>query len=287
MPITTALHQRRLPALAAAATSPRVPVSPEVPAAASRDRGSRATPPAHQEVRGQSNPARVRACAKVREDPLLLGCLSSKHLENSLGYHHRLAFVNRRPPVQTGPAAPHLTARSERSSSSTCRFLRGTSATTSRSVESSRASPCWMARRSPPHREPTRTNDRGPAQSRPKADLADATVAHAFPGSDDRRVAGAARSSRGRGHASAGGLAFGSRAENRARPTSDYDLLVVMPDGPPELELDPVRAWRLGWEARVTADIVPCTRSEFEEEKDEIDSLPRAAMLRGRKIYER
>jgi predicted nucleotidyltransferase len=80
---------------------------------------------------------------------------------------------------------------------------------------------------------------------------------------------------------------FGSRAENRARPTSDYDLLVVMPDGTPEAELDPVRAWRLGWEARVTADIVPCTRSEFDEEKDELDSLPRAAMLRGRKIYER
>jgi predicted nucleotidyltransferase len=80
---------------------------------------------------------------------------------------------------------------------------------------------------------------------------------------------------------------FGSRAEDRARPTSDYDLLVVMPDGTPELELDPVRAWRLGWEAQVTADIVPCTRSEFDEEKDELDSLPRAAMLRGRRIYER
>lgn len=80
---------------------------------------------------------------------------------------------------------------------------------------------------------------------------------------------------------------FGSRAENRERPTSDYDLLVVMPDGTPELELDPVRAWRLGWEVRATADIVPCTRSEFDEEKNELDSLPRAATLRGRKIYER
>jgi uncharacterized protein len=80
---------------------------------------------------------------------------------------------------------------------------------------------------------------------------------------------------------------FGSRAENRARPTSDYDLLVVMPDGTPEPELDPVRAWRLGWEVRVTSDIIPCTRSEFDEEKYEIDSLPRAAVLRGRKLYER
>jgi predicted nucleotidyltransferase len=80
---------------------------------------------------------------------------------------------------------------------------------------------------------------------------------------------------------------FGSRAENRAMPTSDYDLLVVMPDGTPEFELDPVHAWHLGWEARVTADIVPCTRTEFDQEKDELDSLPRAAMLCGRKIYER
>jgi predicted nucleotidyltransferase len=65
---------------------------------------------------------------------------------------------------------------------------------------------------------------------------------------------------------------FGSRAEDRARATSDYDLLVVMPDGTPEAELDPVRAWRLGWDVRVTADIVPCTRSEFDEAKDERDS---------------
>jgi len=80
---------------------------------------------------------------------------------------------------------------------------------------------------------------------------------------------------------------FGSRAEGRARPSSDYDLLVVMPDGTSESDLDPVRAWWLGWEARVTADIIPCTRSEFDEEKHEIDSLPRAATLRGRKLYER
>jgi uncharacterized protein len=80
---------------------------------------------------------------------------------------------------------------------------------------------------------------------------------------------------------------FGSRAEGRARPSSDYDLLVVMPDGTSESDLDPVRAWRLGWEVRVTADIIPCTRSELEEEKHEVDSLPRAATLRGHKLYER
>jgi predicted nucleotidyltransferase len=80
---------------------------------------------------------------------------------------------------------------------------------------------------------------------------------------------------------------FGSRAEGRARSTSDFDLLVVMPDDTPHAALDPVGAWRLGWEVRVTADIIPCTRSEFDDEKLEIDSLPRAAVTRGRKVYER
>jgi predicted nucleotidyltransferase len=80
---------------------------------------------------------------------------------------------------------------------------------------------------------------------------------------------------------------FGSRAEGRARPDSDYDLLVVLPDDVPHGAFDPVRAWRIGREVRVPADIVPCTRSEFDEDKDEIDTLARAATLRGHKLYGR
>jgi hypothetical protein len=37
----------------------------------------------------------------------------------------------------------------------------------------------------------------------------------------------------------------------------------------------------------VPVDIMPCTRSEFEEEKHEIDTLARAAFLRGIRLYER
>jgi hypothetical protein len=37
----------------------------------------------------------------------------------------------------------------------------------------------------------------------------------------------------------------------------------------------------------VPVDVVPCTRSEFEEEKHEIDTLARAAYLRGVRVYER
>lgn len=80
---------------------------------------------------------------------------------------------------------------------------------------------------------------------------------------------------------------FGSRAENRARPKSDYDLLAVLPDDTPEAELDPIRAWSLVRGLGVPVDIMPCTRSEFEEEKHEIDTLARAAFLRGTRLYER
>jgi uncharacterized protein len=70
---------------------------------------------------------------------------------------------------------------------------------------------------------------------------------------------------------------FGSRAEGRAREHSDYDLLAVLPDDTPEARLDPIGAWQLVRGTGVPVDVVPCTRREFEEEKDEIDSLPRAA----------
>jgi uncharacterized protein len=80
---------------------------------------------------------------------------------------------------------------------------------------------------------------------------------------------------------------FGSRAEDRARPNSDYDLLAVLPDDTPEEELDPVKAWSIVRDMGVPVDVVPCTRSEFEEEKHEIDTLARAAFLRGVRLYER
>lgn len=80
---------------------------------------------------------------------------------------------------------------------------------------------------------------------------------------------------------------IGSRAEGRARPGSDYDLLVVMPDGTPESALDPVKAWDMTRGLGVPADVIPCTRLEFEEERNDVNSLPRIAVMRGSLIYER
>jgi predicted nucleotidyltransferase len=80
---------------------------------------------------------------------------------------------------------------------------------------------------------------------------------------------------------------FGSRAEGRARPDSDYDLLAVLPDDAPESALDLGKAWELTCGLGIPADLVPCTRSDFEEEKDDVGTLARAAYHRGRRIYER
>ncbi len=80
---------------------------------------------------------------------------------------------------------------------------------------------------------------------------------------------------------------FGSRAEGRARPDSDYDLLAVLPDGAPESALDLLKAWELTCGLGVPVDLVPCTRSEFEEEKNDIGTLARAAYHRGWRVYER
>jgi predicted nucleotidyltransferase len=80
---------------------------------------------------------------------------------------------------------------------------------------------------------------------------------------------------------------FGSRAEGRARPDSDYDLLAVLSDDAPESALDLIKAWELTCGLGVPADLVPCTRSDFEADKDEVGTLARAAYHRGRRIYER
>jgi len=80
---------------------------------------------------------------------------------------------------------------------------------------------------------------------------------------------------------------FGSRAEGRARPDSDYDLLAVLADDAPESALDLMKAWELTCGLGVPADLVPCTRADFEADKDEVGTLARAAYHRGRRIYER
>lgn len=78
---------------------------------------------------------------------------------------------------------------------------------------------------------------------------------------------------------------FGSRAEGRARPDSDWDLLVVVADDTPAERLSP----RVGFEAKhglgIAADIVLCRKSTFLRRRDEPGTASRAAWNRGHKLY--
>ena len=61
---------------------------------------------------------------------------------------------------------------------------------------------------------------------------------------------------------------FGSRAEGRARPDSDYDLLAVLPDDAPESALDLLKAWELTCGLGIPADVVPCREVRLRRRKE-------------------
>ena len=66
---------------------------------------------------------------------------------------------------------------------------------------------------------------------------------------------------------------FGSRARGDARPTSDWDLFIVVPDATDERELDPMTAWRLQRGSGISADVIPCRLSDFRSAGDTVNTL--------------
>ena len=78
---------------------------------------------------------------------------------------------------------------------------------------------------------------------------------------------------------------FGSRASGQPREGSDIDLLAVLPNGATADKLDPIAAFELVRGSGLPVDLVPCTRAEFDDERDEIDSLPRAAYTKGLCVF--
>lgn len=78
---------------------------------------------------------------------------------------------------------------------------------------------------------------------------------------------------------------FGSRARGDAEADSDFDLLVVLPDGlPPQAYsvyrvAEPVAGCGLGY------DIVPCSLSEFRRDRDVPGSLVHSILSEGRELY--
>ncbi len=80
---------------------------------------------------------------------------------------------------------------------------------------------------------------------------------------------------------------FGSRAEGRARPDSDFDLLVVFDDHAPNSDADyddvsePLRGLGIG------CDVVPCLISEFQEVLADPTNPWQRVWAAARRVYER
>jgi predicted nucleotidyltransferase len=80
---------------------------------------------------------------------------------------------------------------------------------------------------------------------------------------------------------------FGSRARGGARPTSDWDLLVIMPDDATDDDLDLMHAWQTVRDLRIPADVIPVRLCEFEEARGHAGTLVRTVVGEGRRIYAR
>ena len=78
---------------------------------------------------------------------------------------------------------------------------------------------------------------------------------------------------------------FGSRARGDARADSDFDLLVVLPDGLPAEAYDFHRVAEPVVACGLSHDIVPCSWSQFQKDRDQAGSLVNRAVSEGRPIY--
>ena len=66
---------------------------------------------------------------------------------------------------------------------------------------------------------------------------------------------------------------FGSRAKGTARPDSDWDILVNLPQGADENLLDPMVGWQVQRGSGVYADVICATKQDFIEDISVVNSL--------------
>jgi predicted nucleotidyltransferase len=78
---------------------------------------------------------------------------------------------------------------------------------------------------------------------------------------------------------------FGSGARGDAGPHSDYDILVVVPDGAPEERLRSRLAYRSLRGTGTAADVVVWPKSGFERRARVVASLPATVSREGMLLY--
>ncbi len=78
---------------------------------------------------------------------------------------------------------------------------------------------------------------------------------------------------------------FGSSARGDAGPDSDYDLLVIVPDGAAPEQRDSKRAYEVLWGTGTAADVIVWERSPFDRRARVISSLPATVLREGKLLY--
>lgn len=66
---------------------------------------------------------------------------------------------------------------------------------------------------------------------------------------------------------------FGSRAKGAARPDSDYDLFIIVKESDKSSTQRMQEANRILWGSGIIADIFVYTEAEFDDWKDELNSI--------------
>jgi uncharacterized protein len=80
---------------------------------------------------------------------------------------------------------------------------------------------------------------------------------------------------------------FGSRAEQRARPDSDFDLVVVLDEQVADAEATHEAVYAPLCGSGIGCDVVPCYLSEFEEVLHDPTNPWHRSWASARKLYER
>ena len=77
---------------------------------------------------------------------------------------------------------------------------------------------------------------------------------------------------------------FGSRARGDFREDSDWDIFIVVPDGTPDYDFNPMVTWQIGHDAGLTADVVAEHETEVRGAADTVNTLAYTLAREGVRI---